>query len=130
MIGLAMLAACATPQERCVNRETRTYRMTQTRVTGLELDLARGYSLVEESVSRRRWVRCGGGRGGDKERGGGRERPQLCLDEYDTIVTKRVRIDAEVVQAELGVLKARLAKLRAPTEAAMAQCRIDFPAET
>ena len=90
------------------------------RVTTLEQDLARGYSLVEEDVTRTRWVRCGGAKG---------ERPRLCLDEYDVTVTRRVPVDAEVARAELGVLKARLVKQRAPMDAAVAQCRIQFPEE-
>ena len=120
LIGLSLLAACATPQQRCVNRETRDYRITYKRVTTLEQDLARGYSLEEEDVTRTRWVRCGGAKG---------ERPRLCLDEYDVTVTRRVPVDAEVARAELGVLKARLVKQRAPMDAAVAQCRIAFPEE-
>ena len=57
------------------------------------------------------------------------ERPRLCLDEYDVTVTRRVPVDAEVARAELGVLKARLVKQRAPMDAAVAQCRIQFPEE-
>jgi hypothetical protein len=138
LFGLLALAACATPLDRCLNRETRTYRMTQSRVATLEQDIARGYSLVEEDVSRTRWVPCGprprretGDKKGDDgrdKRGGGRAR--LCLEDYDVTITRRVRVDTEIAEAELGVLRSRLKKLRAPTEAAMAQCRVEFPAES
>jgi hypothetical protein len=147
----ALIAGCATPREACINSATRDVRRAQSRVAELERDLARGYIEVEEDVTRRRWGWCdvGGRDGGGKDRpskgrrgdsdkhSSGAQRPptpprrvqERCVIEEDYTITRRERVNRPASERELTVLRRQISQATRPMEAAVAQCRIDFPAE-
>lgn len=152
LIVATLIAGCATPREACINQATRDVRHAQSRVAELERDLARGYIEVEEDRTRRQWGWCdvpngGGGRDHD---GGGRhdrikdgrlyaseQRPlrveparrvqERCIIEEDYTVIHREPVDRRASERELTVLRRQISQATRPMQAAVAQCRVDFP---
>lgn len=52
------LAACGTPQERCISRNTSEYRTVNSLLAEVEGNLARGYAWGERQVVRSRLAQC------------------------------------------------------------------------
>ena len=59
VIVLALLAACGTPQEQCINRSTRELRTIERLLAEVDGNLARGYAWEEYQIVRTRWEVCG-----------------------------------------------------------------------
>ncbi|MFT4013745.1 MAG: hypothetical protein QM682_10140 [Paracoccus sp. (in: a-proteobacteria)] len=55
---LLALAACGTPQERCISRNTSEYRTVSRLLAEVEGNLARGYAWEEREVARSEWDDC------------------------------------------------------------------------
>ncbi|MGB8815084.1 MAG: hypothetical protein WCC57_18035, partial [Paracoccaceae bacterium] len=53
------LTACGTPQEQCINRNTRDIRVIDRLIAETETNLSRGYALEEVTYYRHVWNRCG-----------------------------------------------------------------------
>ncbi|MBW7057511.1 hypothetical protein KY389_12535 [Paracoccus bogoriensis] len=52
------LAACGTPQERCISRNTSEYRTVNSLLAEVEGNLARGYAWGERQIVRSRLAQC------------------------------------------------------------------------
>jgi hypothetical protein len=130
--AFALLAACGTPQEECINRETRDLRMLDRLIAETEGNLQRGFAYENVEIFHSVWVQCGGysdlgevdARGG---RGRGHSAPQLCLDdrEYTTTRTKAINKPAE--QAKLKELVAQRKKAATAADRLIAACRKTYP---
>ncbi len=125
---LALLAACGTPQERCVSRETRDLRAVDRQIAEAEGNLARGYALVEVTVYENYWGYC-------------RERPdppaegqpppppevRLCQKEREFTETRAKRIDLVAERQRLLGFQAERKVLAGAAETAIDRCRAAFP---
>src|SRR5690606_37898731 len=58
LMPVLMVAACGTPQEQCISRNTREYRTVSNLLTEVEGNLARGYAWQERTVTRSEWDEC------------------------------------------------------------------------
>ena len=75
---LALLAACGTPQEQCINRNTRDLRTVDRLITETEGNLQRGYAYEQITISTPTWVYCDVPQVPEGEV---QPPPRMCLDE-------------------------------------------------
>jgi hypothetical protein len=123
------LAACATPQQRCINSVTRDLRVVTDLIAQTEINLARGYGTVEQTVFVPTMGSCGGA--WPVQRADGTTDvvwvPQMCWQDQAVTVERAVAIDLAAERRKLQELRqqqARLNKLAAP---AVEQCRATYP---
>ena len=55
---LASLAACGTPQEQCIRRETAELRKVERLLADTQGNLARGYGYETDTITTHQWVAC------------------------------------------------------------------------
>ena len=58
LLPVLILAACGTPQERCISRNTSEYRTVARLLSEVEANLARGYAWEEREYMRTEWDTC------------------------------------------------------------------------
>ncbi len=120
-----LLAACGTPQEQCINRETRDLRVVNRLISETEGNLARGYAFEEYTVYETEYVRCGY----DPDDGDPAtpRRPRLCLDRVPEIERRPVAIDLAAEQRKLDSLLAKRRDLEGQAAQVVAACRAAYP---
>ncbi|MGR3375578.1 excinuclease ABC subunit B [Salipiger abyssi] len=121
LTALLLLAACATPQERCLRDAAGPWRAALKERERIAEDLARGFTYETKFEERTRFRWCAGGTG------------QLypCWESDAQPVTRRIPVDAEALRARDAELARALPELRRAAEADMERCRVAFPeAET
>ena len=129
LVFLVLLAACGTPQERCIARETREVRVLDRLIAESEGNLARGYALEEVTTYRDRWVRCPVERPVAVE---GEPAPppppaRMCRDEVEVTITRPKGIDLRAEAQKLASQKEKRASLLRAAGPGIAQCRAEFP---
>lgn len=128
VLGLPLVlivAACGTPQEQCIDRNTSEYRTVSRLLADVEGNLARGYAWEEREVTRQEWDDCPTVVRDKKGNSTVVNRP--CL--RNTVDTERYRVpidpDAETRKADyLAARKARLARSAAT---AVDACKAAYP---
>ena len=124
LCALALLAACGTPQEQCIARNTRDLRTVDRLLLETEGNLKRGYAL--ETVTRYEdyWGTCL-----DRGSVGGQlvavQRP--CLQEYSYTEQRPRAIDLDAEAKKLQSLKTKRRDLAAKAKPVIAQCQAQFP---
>lgn len=128
---LVLLAACGTPQERCINTATRELRSVERLLAEVEGNLARGYAWQEYEVTRTRWVRCAPAHRPPAPLPDGSAppppRPVMCLDDYTVTMRRRVAIDPVAEQRKRDGLIAKQAQLTRLAKAQIAYCKSTYP---
>ncbi len=122
---LILLAACGTPQERCINGVTRDQRTLDRLIAESEGNIRRGYAYEEETVYVPVWEPCWYGppvAEGQKPRP-----PRMCMEEEARTTRKAVAIDLKAEARKLEGLKAKRAQLARASAPAVAQCRAQYP---
>jgi hypothetical protein len=123
LIPLVLLAACGTPQEQCINTNTRDLQVVDRLIRDTEGNLARGYGYATVTEYEARWVDC-------------TPRPtaavpkpttQRCFDRVPVSVRKPVALDLNAEAAKLQSLKTKRASLAKSAESVIAQCKAKFP---
>lgn len=130
LVIFLLLAACGTPQERCISRETRDVRVLDRLIVESEGNLKRGYALEEVVVYRDRWVRCPVSPPPAPVEGTEpppAPPPQLCLDEVRETETRPKSIDLKAEANKLASMRAKRAALIRAAAPAIAQCKAQFP---
>lgn len=122
---LALLAACATPQEACVNSALRELRVIDRLLAEVRGNLDRGYALEERTAWRRSWELC------DPPVAATEDSPakpaRWCWVREPYTVTDRVAIDPVAERRKLdGLIERRAAEARRAA-AAVAECRALYP---
>jgi hypothetical protein len=123
-LTLAMLAACGTPQEQCISRETRDLRVLDRLIVETQGNIDRGYALVEVSVVRDRWVLCPAA---PPVEGEPAAKPRMCLDDYVETETRPKAINLGAEADKLSSMKAKRAGLAKAAERQIAACRAAYP---
>lgn len=121
------VAACGTPQERCISNHTREYRTVSNLLEKVEGNLSRGYAWEERQVVRDRLTHC---RDHYRDRKGNvhvSTRP--CWRDYVTTERYRVPIDPAAEQRKRDGLVAQKAKLEGTAKAYVNACKKAFPEE-
>lgn len=125
-----ILAACGTPQEQCIARETRDLRVVDRLIAESEGNLKRGYGFEDVVISHTVWVTCAplpvpppveGALAPEPAK------PRLCLDDRDETITRPVAIDLGAEQSKLSGLKAKRKHLAAAGDRSIAACRKAYP---
>jgi hypothetical protein len=123
LAALGLLAACATPQEQCIARDTRELRIVEQLLAETEANLRRGYALQEVTVWRPVWVDCT-----PWVRPGSPAAPrQMCFDDRAETVTRPKPIVPEAEAAKRDSLIAKRRELLPAAERSVAACRAAYP---
>jgi hypothetical protein len=116
---LLLLAACATPQERCINDAAAPYRAALKERAEIAKTLSRGFDYVTEYETERVFTQC---RTED-----GTLYP--CWDRETRPVTRRVPIDRTTLEARDAQLARDLPGLERSAERGAAACIEALPAK-
>ncbi|RJE81199.1 hypothetical protein [Paracoccus sp. JM45] len=128
MIALPFgLAACATPQERCISRNTDEYRTVSRLLAQVEGNLSRGYAWQERQVVRSRPSQC---RQRRRDKNGEEYvRTYTCWRDYVDNERYRVPIDPASETRKRDNLAERQKALATRAKAAVDACRTAYPEE-
>lgn len=125
LAAVILLTACGTPQEQCISRNTREYRVVSGLLAEVEGNLARGYAWEEREVSSLEWEDCPM-IVRDKD-GEPRAVFRPCLRRVTDTERFRVPIDPLSETRKRDGLIERQAALRGPAESAVRACRAAYP---
>ncbi|MDO5641672.1 MAG: hypothetical protein Q4G26_04690 [Paracoccus sp. (in: a-proteobacteria)] len=127
LLPLLLLAACGTPQERCIARHTSEYRALSALLSETEGNLARGYAWEERTVSRMELESCPRiVRGRDGE---ARVIDTSCWRRVADTERYRVPIDPAAEMRARDYLAEKL-RIEAPrAQSAIGQCKAAYPEE-
>ena len=126
----SVLAACGTPQEQCIARETRDLRVVERLIVKAEGNLKRGYAYESVTTSRTVWVPCAPIAAPPPIEGAPAPeppKPRLCLDDKDETVTRPVAIDLVAERSTLNGLKAKRTDLARAANRSIIACRKAYP---
>jgi len=112
-----LLAACATPQERCINDAAGPYRAALKERADIAKSLARGFDYVTEYETRRVFTRC-------QTKDGGWV---ACWDRETYPVTRRVPVDRAALQTRDSQLARDLPSLERAADRGTQACLTAFP---
>lgn len=123
-LTLATLAACGTPQEQCINRNTRDLRTVDRLIAESEGNLDRGYAYESVTVYEPYWTTCPQPK---PPAGEPLPRPRMCLDERPVTEERPKAIDLDEEARKLASLKVKRKELARRAEAVIAQCKAEYP---
>ncbi|MDO6588193.1 excinuclease ABC subunit B [Salipiger sp. 1_MG-2023] len=118
MAAVALLSACATPREACLNAAAGPWRSAMKERQRIAADLARGYTFETRYERHRVLATCRGP-------GGAR---YACWDSRTEPVTRREPVDRAALLARDRELQRALPVLRSEAARDSAQCRATYPA--
>lgn len=128
-LGLMLLSACGTPQERCIAAQTRDLRVVNDLISQTQANLARGYALEDVVISTPIWRDCYPPVYVLQPDGSQVFQPGagMCIDEIEQTIQRPAAIDPAAEQRKLDGLLKRQAMLSKRAEPAIAQCRTIYP---
>lgn len=127
-LPLLIVAACGTPQERCISRNTNEYRAVSRLLAEVEGNLSRGYAWEERQTVRSEWDQCYYRRfDGDR---GWLTSSRPCLREVVDTERYRVPIDPAAETRKRDNLAARKQQLTSSARSAVAACKSAYPEQT
>ncbi len=131
LVLCVVLIGCATPQERCIQRETRDMRVIDRLIAESEGNLKRGYALEEVTIYRHEWVLCDGRHRPEPPKEGqpapSPRPPKLCFEAVPDTVTRPKAIDLRAEADKLASMRAKRAALARAAQPAIAQCKAQYP---
>jgi hypothetical protein len=120
---LALLAACATPQQRCISQATRDMEVVDQLIADIEGNLQRGFGLARETVYRTEFQDCTPAPTAKYPN----PKPKMCPVPVPETVTRPVAIDLAAESAKLASLEKKRAQQGKTAAAAIQQCRATYP---
>ncbi len=120
LAALALLAGCATPLDRCIQRAEREIRFLEAEITERRVNIARGHAIERRIVPQMAPAWCR-----DPLTG----RVYTCFDWVDTVREFRRPIHVPDEEERIAQLERAVARERAAAEPAIAACRARFPAD-
>lgn len=118
--ALLVLAACASPQQRCLGNATKDQRVIEGLVAETALNISRGYAIEKTQTVSTSLEVCGG-------LGGTSSQLVFCQVATPTIHEKPVAIDPKAEAAKLASLRKKQTELASASAAAKAQCVRLYP---
>ncbi|WP_431298167.1 hypothetical protein [Tabrizicola sp. BL-A-41-H6] len=122
--ALLVLSACGTPQEQCINRNTRDLRNVDRLIAESKGNLDRGFAYEEVLVYRDVWVFCDRY---DIVDGHYAVQPRMCLDDRPEFETRPKAIDLAAEAKKLKSLEAKRVQLARAAQPVIAQCQAQYP---
>ncbi len=126
---LLVLSACGTPQQQCINRETRDLRVVERLIAETTGNLDRGYGFEEVTIFSTEYVDCTPRVIVAEGEPVPPVQPQLCLDEVPETVRRPVALDLAAEQRKLASLQQRRQELLGRAEQVIAACKAAYPEE-
>lgn len=123
-LTFAALTACVTPQEQCINRNTRDLRTVDRLIKEAEGNLARGYAFETVTVYEDYWTNCPVPPVAEGEPA---PPPRLCRDERPVTEQRAKAIDLDAEARKLDSLKTKRKQLARQAEPVIAQCKAQYP---
>ena len=123
-LALAALAACGTPQEQCISRNTRDLRTVDRLINESEVNLKRGYAYETITVYEDYWRSCPGPRAAPGEPP---SPPRMCLDRRPELEQRPKAIDLNEEARKLASLKERRKSLALQAQKVIAACKAQYP---
>ena len=123
-LTLATLAACGTPQEQCISRNTRDLRTVDRLIQEAEGNIARGYAFETVTVYEDYWTYCERPAPAEGEPA---PPPRLCLDERAVTERRPKAIDLNEEARKLDSLKTKRKDLARQAEKVIAACKAQYP---
>lgn len=124
--ALLLLTACGTPQEQCINRNTRDLRTIQKLVDETQANITRGYAIEEYTVLVPVWQVCEPAVISTDPAVPSRP-ARYCFDDEAEIRTRPKAIDLRAEAAKLESLLERRDQLARAAEPVIAQCKAQYP---
>ena len=118
---VALLVACATPQQQCLNNVTQELRVNAYLIAQTQANLDRGYAVDQQQRLRHGFDRC------RVRRSDGTVTTRLCPATQVKTVNVPQAINLTVEQDTLNQLLASRANLERRATVATAQCRALYP---
>ena len=119
-----LLAACGTPQERCIREGTSDLRVLNSLIAESEATLNRGYGLVEVQTTRMSWEHCGWY---PPAKEGQPPQPRMCWRHVPDTETRPVSVNLEAERAKLRGMKQKQQQLQRSAAPVIAACKAQFP---
>lgn len=123
-LALAAVAACGTPQEQCIGRNTRDLRTLDRLIAETEGNLARGYAYETVTVYEDYWRSCPQP---PVAEGAPAPPPRLCLDERPVTERRPKAINLNAEAQKLDGMKEKRRDLARQAEAVIAACKAQYP---
>lgn len=120
---LALLAACGTPQEQCINRNTRDLRIVDRLIVETEGNLDRGFAYEKVTEYEDYWDTCPQPQVPEAPP----VPPRACLKERAITVDRPKAIDLAEEERKLQGLLVKRQDLARQAKAVIAQCRAEYP---
>jgi hypothetical protein len=124
ILTLGLVAACGTPQEQCISRNTRDLRTVDRLIAETQGNLDRGYAFETITVYEDYWTYC---TAPPVPEGQPAPAPRLCLDERPVTEQRAKAIDLNAEARKLDSLKAKRRELARKAEPVIAQCKAAYP---
>lgn len=112
-----VLAACTTPQERCISGALSEQRSLSNQIRIIETNVSRGYAIHSQTVPYTYIDTCFDNA----------NMPYSCQKNGSRVQETPVAINTVEERRKLAPLRQRLAAVQARTNASVAQCRAQFP---
>jgi hypothetical protein len=122
--ALVLLAACGTPQEQCISRNTRDLRTVDRLIAESEGNLDRGYAYETVTVYEDYWAWCPAP---PVPAGQPVPPPRMCLEDRAVTEQRPKAIDLNEEARKLDSLKVKRKELARRAEAVIAQCKAEYP---
>lgn len=123
--ALALITACGTPQERCINSATRDLRIVNRLIGETETNLKRGYALEEVVRTHTRWVVCKRGIAATATTPA--QAPVMCLRDRKYTVTRPKAINLADERQTLAELQKKRRTLTRDASKLIQQCKVIHP---
>ena len=117
------LAACGTPQQRCIGSVTQNLRVVDRLIAETQGNLDRGFAFTNVLVSMPQFVDCTPNPTVDNPT----PRPEQCLEDVAQTVSRPTAIDLNAEAAKLASLRTKRAQLAAAAGPAIAACQMQYP---
>ena len=122
--ALLILVACGTPQEQCINRNTRDLRVMEKLIAETRANIARGYAIEEYTTLVPVWQRCAA----PAPAPGQPPAPAyFCFEPEPQTRTRPKAIDLKAEAAKLESLLERRDQMARAAEPLIAQCKAQYP---
>lgn len=119
------LIACGTPQERCINQQTRDLRTVEQLIAETQKNLNRGYAMEEYTVVLPNWEPCSVQPPPDEN---GKPAPvAMCLEDRQETRSRPVAIDLRAERSKLDGLLEKRDQLQSEAAPRVEQCRQMYP---
>jgi hypothetical protein len=125
VLGLALLAGCGTPQERCIASATRDARILDRLITETQGNIDRGFAYVEVQRSRTVWVVCVPAQAATATSPA--QSAQMCMDDQDYTETRPQAINLADERVKLAEMRKKRAELERAAVRDVASCKAQHP---